>query len=91
MRLHVEIAHIAAKYEAGEWPRFWVNDSGPVLVGTIQYGGDTDDIEVNDFVGLVDEEAGGMIAYGKQETMEDLADQLNRLHVAERIIKSRQS
>lgn len=45
-------------------PRFWVNDSGPTLTGKV--GENEPGYPVADakgFVGIVDEEAGGMVLY----------------------------
>lgn len=72
--------------------RYWVNDCGVVLDGTLIYegvGGESNRlVPVHNFVGLVDEHDGGMIAYGPIEIMERLADDLNKLHIIEELMHS---
>lgn len=80
---------LAASYDEGD-ARFWPNDTGPTLTGTVAASDDPhyEPIVVKGFVGLVDEADGGMIAYGKPEVIERLADDLNRLHVIESVVKA---
>jgi hypothetical protein len=84
---------LAATFEGGE-ARFYVNDNGaagPVLSGTIDYYPDSpggDKTPVEGFVGLVDEEVGGMIAYGPSEIMESLADKLNQWDIVFKVMNS---
>jgi hypothetical protein len=66
--------------------RFWVNDFGVVLVGEVRYPDGIESLPVDDFVGLVDEQAGGMIAYGKAAQMQDLANALNAFHAIEHML-----
>ncbi len=77
--------------EAGE-ARWYVNDVGVSLDGTLIYegiGGKPNDlVPVHNYVGLVDDHMGGMIAYGPSEIMEDLADKLNTLHIIEELMHS---
>lgn len=71
--------------------RFWVNDHGVTLDGTIAYEGTPaphDLVPVHNFVGLVDDHVGGMIYWGESAAMEDLADKLNTLHVIEEMMHS---
>lgn len=75
---------IHSQLDAGE-ARFWANDSGPRLEGRVAYGGSSLDRKVEGYIGLVDEEAGGMIVYGEASTIEKLAEKLNRLDAIERI------
>lgn len=81
------IKDVHATIEDGDI-RYWVNDSGPELAGTIIYNVPGEDVAVSGFVGLVDEHDGGMIAYGKPEIMENLADKLNKLHIIEELMHS---
>lgn len=77
-----------SKAESGE-ARYWVNDSGPKISLDIDYPGDPDGhVNETTLVGLVDEQIGGMIAYGSLDIMEQLADRLNTLHVIEQMSKS---
>lgn len=66
--------------------RYWVNDFGVVLVGEIRYPDEIPSVSVDDFVGLVDERAGGMIAYGKAAQMQELAVALNAFHAIEYLL-----
>jgi hypothetical protein len=66
--------------------RFWLNDIGgpAVTVGIAHVGEDAS--WMKDCVGLVDEEEGGMIAYGPTMHMRALADKLNKLHAIEEML-----
>ena len=93
---HLRDVH--TEFENGE-ARFWVNDSGsqgPTLSGVLDYGGSSSYqpgrihqafVPVKNFVGMVDEQVGGMIAYGEAANMEELAAKLNKLHIIESILK----
>lgn len=57
--------------------RFWVNDFGAYANGTVTYPeGHTASIE--NFVGIVDEQDGGMVAYASPEVAHKLVAILNR-------------
>ena len=58
--------------------RYYVNDYGVELHGALVYADNpAATVVVTGYVGLVDEEEGGMIAYGPIEHMEALAAKLN--------------
>ena len=83
---------VLADKAAGDGLRYWVNDSEAVLNGTLTYAPCPPDgapsyppVAIENYVGLVDENDGGMIAYGTAEVMERLADDLNLLDVVERL------
>jgi hypothetical protein len=74
------------QYHGGE-ARYWVNDGEATIDGTINYAGaGLPAIPFHGYVGLVDEELGGMIAYGEPKIMDELADRLNMLHIIDTVI-----
>jgi predicted ribosome-associated RNA-binding protein Tma20 len=86
MSLHGTLETLFEQFDSGE-VRYWVNDGAGIMVsGIVKYGhSGTSDAEFTNYIGLVDEEKGGMIAYGEPAIMEELADKLNRLHAIESI------
>lgn len=88
MSLHGALEEAFEQFDRGE-ARYWVNDTGPELNGTVNYrGGGMPDIKAEHYIGLVDEDKGGMIAYGEPAIMEELAGKLNKLEALERIAKA---
>lgn len=73
---------VAKTDELGD--RFWVMDGPIVTVGLAMPGGPTS--WLNKCVGLMDEEEGGMVAYGSPEAMRNLCEQLNKLHAIEEML-----
>lgn len=70
------------KHQDKHGDRYWINDMGPKLHGALVYeGSDDHTIEIDSFVGMVDEQAGGMIAYGDATTMRGIADKLNEWEI----------
>lgn len=70
------------QYITEQAPRWYPNDGGPVLNGTISEDG----AKVEGYVGLVDEEVGGMVAFGPLDVIEQIADMLNRYNAIESIV-----
>lgn len=68
--------------------RYWVNDDSAYKVtGQVTYLHDpAGTASLDGYVGLVDDEIGGMIAYGASDIMEALADKLNKLHIIETLL-----
>ncbi len=67
--------------------RYYVNDFGVTLSGSLDYGYG-ENITVDRYVGIVDEHEGGMFAFGPSESMERLADKLNKLHLIEGLMRA---
>jgi hypothetical protein len=62
-----------------EKDRWWVNDAyGIYLNGKVTYL-DSPPQPVKNFVGIVDEESGGMVAYASPEVAERIVDALNKV------------
>lgn len=73
------------KYQDENGDRYWVNDMGPTLNGSLSYR-DGHQEAVANMVGLVDEQAGGMIAYGDADEMRSIADKLNEWEMLKEIM-----
>lgn len=60
-----------------EEPRWWVNEQGPKLTGTVNYKGSRLYGKDMELVGIVDELAGGMVAYAPFDEAEAIVRDLN--------------
>lgn len=85
--LSEKLVELGEIYDGGE-TRYWINDAIE-FEGVLTYH----DVvprssPVCGYVGLVDDDEGGMVAFGPLKELERLAARLNKLHVVEELMHS---
>lgn len=80
------VAAIHEQLDGGE-ARYWANDHGPTLNGALHDSARSAAVVgvITNYIGLVDEQDGGMILFGPAEQVNAIAEKLNRLDAIERI------